>query len=285
MRRKPAVAGMFYSRDPEQLRAEIEHAFLGELGPGALPSVSPLRIGKVLGIVSPHAGYMYSGYAAAHAFAALAEDGMPDVAVIIGPNHRGMGVPLAIVEKGFWDTPLGEIAIDEGVSASLLRNCRYMQADASAHASEHSLEVQAPFLQYLAPGKTRIVPIAVGIGPRDAASVVAELGACIAAAVEGTDAVIIASTDMTHYESKASAQSKDALAIEALKTLDSGELLDVVVKAGITMCGAVPAAIAADACQKMGAGKAELLTYYTSGDVTGDISQVVGYAAMKIIRA
>jgi MEMO1 family protein len=285
MRRQPAVAGMFYSRDPDQLRAEIEHAFLGKLGPGALPSVSPERVGNVLGIISPHAGYMYSGFAAAHAFSALAKDGMPEVAVIIGPNHRGMGVPLAIVEKGFWDTPLGEIAIDEGVSASLLRDCRYVQADASAHASEHSLEVQAPFLQYLAQGKTRIVPIAVGIGPRDAASVVAELGACIAAAVNGADAVIIASTDMTHYESKSSAASKDALAINALESLDSGRLLEVVVGAGITMCGAVPAAIAVEACRRMGAGKAELLTYYTSGDVTGDTSQVVGYAAMKITRA
>lgn len=285
MRRRPAVAGMFYAADEKSLRREIEEAFLGRLGPGSLPAPTPVRLGRMLGLVSPHAGYMYSGYAAAAAFGELAKDGLPDVAVIIGPNHRAIGAPAAIMEKGTWETPMGVTHIDADVAGTLLRSCGYLQVDERAHVLEHSLEVQVPFLQYLAGDKTTIVPVAIGAPASAEAKVFCrDLGAAIASALEGRQAVVIASTDMTHYESKSRAQAKDALAIKAIEALDSDALIDVVNREAITMCGVVPTAVAIEACKTMGATKAELLTYYTSGDVTGDVGQVVGYAALKIVR-
>lgn len=285
IKRRPAVAGMFYSEDRTRLRQEIEHAFLGRFGPGRLPVASATGPGNVIGIVSPHAGYMYSGYAAAAAFNALAEDGIPELAVILGPNHRGLGIPAAIMEQGTWETPLGEIRIDGEVSACLLRSCPYLRADEFAHRQEHSIEVQAPFLQFIGGDRTKIAPITIAVAPGPEAKPLAEhLGGAIAAAIEGRRAVVIASTDMTHYESKAAAQRKDAAAIEAMSALDGGRLLDVVGDLRISMCGAVPAAVALDACKRLGAGKAELLRYYTSGDITGETERVVGYAAMKIMR-
>lgn len=284
-KRRPAVAGMFYSDDSDALREEIEQSFLGLLGPGRLPEPEEQRLGNVVGIVSPHAGYMYSGYAAAEAFLALAEDGIPDVAVIIGPNHRGYGVPAAIMEQGMWETPLGDLRIDEEVTACLLDSRPYLRADATAHRLEHSIEVQAPFLQFISANRTRIVPITVAVAPTpEAKAFTASLGEAIAVAVEGLNAVVIASTDMTHYRSKSIAEREDKAAIEAVLALDTEKLLDVVYERGISMCGAVPTAVALEACKRLGASKAELLRYYTSGDVTGDTGQVVGYAALKIVR-
>ena len=285
MSRPPAVAGTFYNHDQSGLLRELEEAFLGPLGPGKLPEASPTRLGRVVGLVSPHAGYVYSGYAAATAFSALAEDGVPDVAIIIGPNHRGLGIPAATMEQGKWETPLGEIRIDGDVTACLLRNCPYLQADASAHRLEHSVEVQVPFLQFISGSLTRIVPITIAVAATSEAKVLADsLGGAIADALRGRSAVVIASTDMTHYESKAAARQKDEAAIEAVLSLDAGRLLDVVSGRRISMCGAVPTAVALVACKEMGADGAELLRYYTSGDITGEADQVVGYAALKIVR-
>jgi AmmeMemoRadiSam system protein B len=284
MSRHPAVAGTFYDRDRNRLLQELEAAFLGSLGPGKLPEANPTRLGRVVGLVSPHAGYVYSGYAAAAAFNALAEDGIPDVAVIIGPNHRGLGIPAAIMEQGIWETPLGEIRIDGDVSACLLESCPYLQADASAHRLEHSVEVQVPFLQFISGSRTKIVPITIAVAPTPEARVLVDsLGSAIANALQGKSAVVIASTDMTHYESIAAARLKDEAAIEAILALDAGRLLDVVSERGISMCGVVPTAVALAACKELGAAKAELLRYYTSGDITGEADQVVGYAALKIV--
>jgi len=150
---------------------------------------------------------------------------------------------------------------------------------------EHSVEVQVPFLQFISDSRTRIVPITIAVAATSEAKVLADsLGAAIADALRGRSAVVIASTDMTHYESKAAARQKDEAAIEAILSLDGGRLLDVVSERRISMCGVVPTAVALAACREMGATGAELLRYYTSGDITGEADQVVGYAALKIVR-
>ncbi|MDO8682234.1 MAG: AmmeMemoRadiSam system protein B, partial [Armatimonadota bacterium] len=279
------VAGMFYAGDEKSLREQIETAFFDSLGPGRLPAAPDSPLSNILGIVSPHAGYMYSGSAAATAFHHLAEDGRPDVAIILGPNHRGLGAPASIMEQGSWETPLGEISIDENIAASLLNACPYIQTDSFAHRLEHSLEVQVPFLQYVFGNKIKIVPVTIAVPAIPEAKMFAkELGSAIASTLQGASGVVIASTDMTHYESKALAWRNDAVAIEAIEDLNAEKLIDTVSENGITMCGAVPVAVAVEACKLLGAAKAELLQYYTSGDITGDDDQVVGYAAMKMIR-
>jgi len=285
MRRAPAVAGTFYSGDEKRLRAEIEGLFLGQLGPGRIPVAPEGRTGSVLGLVSPHAGFVYSGYAAASAFCCLAEDGAPEVAAIIGPNHYGVGAPVAIVEQGIWETPLGDLRIAEEPAARLARACSYVRIDASAHRMEHSLETQTPFLRYIAGDRTSILPIALSLPANSQTRpMIEDLGRALAEALDGVDAVVIASTDMTHYEPKAVAQRKDSLAIQAIEALDSARLIDVVNRQSISMCGAAPAAVAIEACRRMGAVRGELLQYYTSGDITGDTAQVVGYAALGLRR-
>ena len=285
MIRRPAVAGMFYDQDPDDLRETLDVCFLGPYGPGRLPTPAPIVTRNMVGLVCPHAGYRFSGYAAAHAYAELADDGLPDTAVLIGPNHRALGVGAAIVTNGKWLTPLGEVEIDSEVAAAILDASDLVREDEIAHAAEHSLEVQIPFLQYMN-ARTKIVPIVISIlAWEDARLYAEELGRVVAKALEGRNAVIIASTDLTHYETKAEAHRKDGEAIAAIQSLDYAGLLEVVERMDISMCGVTPVAISLAAEAALGAKRAELLSYYTSGDIIGDMSQVVGYAALKIVRA
>lgn len=284
MMREPAVAGMFYDADPEELRESIDASFLGPYGPGHLPAPAPIVTRDVVGLVCPHAGYRFSGYGAAAAFSELAEDGLPDTAILIGPNHRGVGPRAAIMAEGAWLTPLGEVQIDSETAAAILDATDVLEDNALVHAQEHSLEVQVPFLQYLG-AKTKIVPIILVIHVWEDAAIYAEkLGRAIAKAINGKNAVVIASTDFTHYEPKAVAEQNDRKAIAAIESLDHTALLDVVERFGISMCGVVPTAAAIVACTALGAKRAELLSYYTSGDIIGDDSRVVGYGALKIVR-
>lgn len=283
--RRAAVAGAFYRGERESLILEIEGCFLGELGPGNVPRARPERIGNVVGLVSPHAGYMYSGCAAAFAYQALAEDGIPDVAVILGPNHHGVGRPVAVGAESEWETPLGTVEVDTDVARAIAAGCRYAGEDDSAHAREHSIEVQLPFLQYIGGGRTRIVPIALAhFGRDDAMELALDLGAAIAGAVEGRSAVVIASTDFTHYESQSTASTMDEMAMRKILMRDARGLITTVYANSISMCGAIGAAVMLEACAAMGAGNARKLTYYTSGDVTGDTAQVVGYGAVSVER-
>jgi len=292
-KRQPAVAGAFYENDPEELKRSIEALFLGPMGPGRLPK-RPGRAAQghtprsrsVAALVCPHAGYRFSGYAAAWAYLHLAEDGLPNTAVIIGPNHRGVGAPAALAARGTWLTPLGEVAVDEQVASLLLEGSNYLAADDSAHLLEHSLEVQIPFLQYISGGAdVKIAPIAISALTSDGArSLTRDLGRAIASALSERNGVVIASTDFTHYEPRFVAEKQDRLAVEAIQSMDPCRLLDVVERNGITMCGAVPTAVAMAAAAELGAEHAELLSYYTSGDILGDPSQVVGYASLKIVR-
>lgn len=283
MTRRPAVAGMFYEADRGGLVRSIEECFVGKFGPGRLPKVAEHRSGRVVGLVCPHAGYVYSGGAAAHAYNALAEDGLPDIAVIIGPNHHALGAAVAISPDAEWTTPLGTLSVDAEVVEAILRLSTFAKKDDRAHLKEHSLEVQAPFLQYIGGSGIKLVPITIAhLSKAEALILITDLGAAIATALDGKSAVIIASTDFTHYESKASAEAKDALAMDHILDLDAEGLLHTVYDHGITMCGVVGTSVMLDAAKRLGATHARKLAYYTSGDVTGDAGQVVGYGAAVV---
>ena len=284
--RKAAVAGQFYSADKDRLAMSVAESFRGRLGPGRLPDVATDGPANVVGLVVPHAGYMKSGSAAAWGYCAMAEDGMPDVAVILGPNHYGIGASVALSPHKSWQPPLGIAQCDAELAGKIQQRSAEMQFDEAAHSKEHSIEVQLPFLQYLR-ADVRIVPISLMHRPKLAAHELAEsLGHAIAQAAADANAniAIIASSDFSHYETKASAAAKDAAAIEHILAMDSAGLIDEVYDRDITMCGVVGVAVMLEACKAMGAKKAEKLAYYSSGEVTGDNREVVGYAAVTVRR-
>ena len=284
--RDPAVSGMFYRASG--LREEIESCFLASGGPGRLPDVNPAGPRRIVGLVSPHAGLMYAGMVAAHAYLRLAEDGLPQVAVIIGPNHRARVPAVALSDDSAWRTPLGETVVDVEIARRIAAAYPSAEFNNSAHASEHSLEVQLPFLQYIgnrAGGDSiRIVPILIGAALGMASQFAREFGTAVADALQGEDAVIIASTDFTHYESSQSASAKDSRAISCIESLDEAGLIRTVRECGITMCGALPTAVMIAAAKGMGATSARKLAYRDSGDVTGDHDEVVGYGAVEVLR-
>ncbi|MDD5668877.1 MAG: AmmeMemoRadiSam system protein B [Candidatus Omnitrophica bacterium] len=266
--RKPAVAGQFYHSSPERLKKEIG----GFIDPGA-------RKTDAKGCVMPHAGYMYSGKVAAEVVSSLT---VRDKIILLGPNHTGYGCMLSMMSSGRWETPLGEVPIDESLAKSLLSFVPSLEEDVLAHQYEHSLEVELPLFQYFRKDFT-IVPIAV---MTEDVEILKRTGDEIAGCVGDlrlTDSVlIVASSDMTHYESQKQASHKDKEAIEAILNLDEDALIQKVRGLGITMCGFAPVVIMLRAVKKLGARSATLIKYQTSGDVTGDMSSVVGYAGIVI---
>jgi hypothetical protein len=277
---------MFYEASADELRAQVENCFLSPFGPGRLPTVEAERSRRIVGLISPHAGLVYSGPAAAHGYSRLAEDGLPEIAVLIGVNHRGYGAPVAVGDQAVWRTPLGNVEVDADIARRIVALCDFAEEDELAHRIEHSIEVQIPFLQYVGRGRIRIVPVLIGVSVRDtgALAVAQDIGSAVAQAVEGRDAVVIASTDFSHYESRQSAERKDSEAIRRILELDEKGLLDTVRDMDISMCGVVPTAAVLAACKHLGARSARQLAYNTSGDITGDDSQVVGYAAIELDR-
>ncbi len=270
--RRPSVAGAFYAGDEQSLRRQLENCFLGPLGPGKLPELSK-GPRKIIGGVSPHAGYMYSGQIAAHLYSKLAEDGFPDTFVILGPNHTGMGSGIAVTTEDF-ETPLGVAKVDKELAKAIRRDL--IDEDPEAHRHEHSVEVQIPFLQYVSPD-IRFVPVSMMIQDLESA---VSVGKTIKNALKGKDAVVIASTDMSHYVAKEVARKKDGLAIDAIEAMDPKRLWNVVRDHNISMCGYGPVIATMTACE---GGKAVLLKYATSGDVQ-PMRDVVGYAAVVISK-
>ncbi len=264
--RMPAKAGQFYPGEPQVLERAVE----------SFTQVSGERI-RALGCIVPHAGYIYSGHVAGAVYARLE---LPRRFIIMCPNHTGMGEPLAILSAGEWLTPLGKSRVDTELASALKRHHRPLSEDEDAHLREHALEVQLPFLQKLLPDFS-FVPIAVGTGRYQALE---GLGAAIAATLaEVSDPVlVIASSDMNHYESDQVTRIKDRRALDCIFALDPQGLYDVVTKQNVTMCGFGPAIAMLTACKLRGATKAELIKYATSGDVTGDRDMVVGYAGVVI---
>jgi hypothetical protein len=274
--RKPAVSGMFYAGSARELEEQIEWCYKHELGPGAMPRVNSKGPREVVALVVPHAGYYYSGPVAAHAYKALADDGIFDTAVILGPNHTGYGYPVSAWVAGGWNTPLGEVAINESLAQRLLG--KVIRADETAHIYEHSIEVQLPWLQHIYK-KVRIVPITMLAQDIETARTV---GKAISQA--GDNLIIVASTDFTHYEPRSVAMEKDGSVIEAILALDEEQLYSRCESLNCTMCGYGPVASAIVAAKEMKANKASLLKYATSGDTSGDFSRVVGYGSIVIKR-
>lgn len=266
MVRNPIAAGRFYPGMASALRMEIQRLVLRDV---------PKE--EVIGIISPHAGYPYSGLVAA---ATLSRVIFRDTFIIIGPNHTGRGAPFSIMVEGAWRTPLGEVPIDTGMARTILAHSDLLEEDAEAHRYEHSIEVQLPFLQYFKKD-VNFVPIVLAPAERKAYKAI---GKSLAAAVRerGREAIIMASSDMTHYEPHDRAKKKDATAIEAILKLDEEMLLDRIESHHITMCGFAPTACLITAAKELGATKAELIHYQTSGDTTGDYESVVGYAGVII---
>jgi AmmeMemoRadiSam system protein B len=275
--RRPCQAGAFYEGNAESLKRQIKECFLSNLGPRKIPEVAVNGPRKVVGFVCPHAGYMYSGPVAAHSYYELAVDGKPDVVFLFGPNHTGMGSGLAVMKEGFWRTPLGDVEIDEQAAERLVREAKIIDVDDSAHSYEHSIEVQLPFLQYLYGNGFKIVPVCFLM--QDLSSV-KEVGEATAKIAADMNAVVIASSDMTHYETQQSAERKDRKALEAVEALDADRFYSTVETNRVTACGYGPIAALMTAAKTLGVKEAKLLCYKTSGDVTGDYSSVVGYAAV-----
>ncbi|HSY11995.1 MAG TPA: AmmeMemoRadiSam system protein B [Verrucomicrobiae bacterium] len=269
--REPAVAGRFYPANPQTLHDEIE----SYIKPA--DKNQPEQKINALGCIVPHAGYMYSGHVAGAVYRRL---DLPEQIVILCPNHTGMGEPLAIMSEGVWRTPLGDAAIDEPLAAELKQAMPLLSEDEEAHRAEHALEVQLPFLQVLEPD-FRFVPITVGTSNF---SVLSALGTAIGNVLTKREnrVLVIASSDMNHYESDEVTRVKDHRAIDQLLALDPRGLYDVVREGHISMCGYGPAVIMLTAACKLGATKAELIRYATSGDISGDKEMVVGYAGIAV---
>ena len=279
--RYPRHAGTFYNAGEEKLREQLTWCFKHKFGPGSIPKPSEGEVRSITALVCPHAGYVYSGPVAAHAYYRLALDGTPETAVLLGPNHVGVGSALSIVKRGVWRTPLGDLLVDESLADEILRESKIIDVDPSAHTYEHSLEVQLPFLQFIYGSKVKIVPIVFLIQDLKTCR---EVGEAIAKAAHGKNVVVIASTDLTHYESQSSARSKDKAVIEAILRLDEELLYETVEGRGVSMCGYGPTIAAIVASKALGAKEGSLLCYKTSGDMTGDFSSVVGYASIMLRR-
>jgi MEMO1 family protein len=264
MKRMPAVAGQFYpgtasglSRALLELTREIE-----------APET-------VTGVVSPHAGYVYSGAVAGEVFSSVR---VPGTAVIFCPNHTGIGEDAAIVSHGAWRMPWGDVPIDEDLAARLATASPLLREDASAHSREHAIEVQIPFLHRFRPD-VRIVPVALG---RLSLEECRELGESVAKAIaeDAERPLLVASSDMSHYVPDAVARKKDRLAIDRMLALDPGGLYATVRTERISMCGVIPATVVLFAARRLGATSARLIRYATSGDISRDFEQVVGYAGL-----
>ena len=285
MIRRPAVAGMFYELDPNRLKENIKKCFLHKLGPGKLPEESGNLTPTILGLVAPHAGYIYSGATAAHSYFKLSLEKKPDVIIILGPNHTPLGSGISLMKSGIWKTPLGDVPIDSSVAEAILAadEGEIIDAESTGHQAEHSIEVQLPFLQFIYKDEFKFVPISMMLQDVRTAK---EVGQAIAQGVKnsGLNAVIIASTDFSHYEPHETAQEKDRKAIDAILELNEEKLYDTVSSLSISMCGYGPVMAMLTATKLLGSKDAKLLSYTTSGDTSGNYGQVVGYAAIEITK-
>jgi AmmeMemoRadiSam system protein B len=267
MIREAVVAGQFYPADPNELRATL----------GALiRKHDPLLEAK--GVVVPHAGYVYSGSVAGEVFSSVR---MPDRVILLGPNHTGRGVSLALAPVGAWDMPLGTVQVDADLNRELKAHCPELKEDAAAHYFEHSLEVQIPFLQFLQPD---FQFSAICIQTIDLSTLEA-LGHAMAKVIQSRkeSVLLIASSDMSHYRTREAAAKQDRFAIDQMLALDPQGLHRIVLKKDISMCGFAPAVAVLTACRDMGATKAKLIRYTDSGEASGDYDRVVAYAGIALI--
>lgn len=267
--RPPAVAGTFYEGSPERLRAQVDRCFA--------MNEAPKQKERFIGAVVPHAGLMYSGHVAAALYASAE---LPKRFVILCPNHTGAGHFAAINREGAWRTPFGDVTIDTPLADALMSRTKLLAEDTSAHAREHSLEVQLPFLQRLLGNDFTFVPLCLGAHRFDFAE---EIGRAIADTLRvERDVVIIASSDLNHYEDQPTTLRKDQLAIDAVLRRDPRAVWNAVENQDVSMCGFIPATTMLIAANDLGASHARLVRHATSGDVSGDYEHVVGYASLLV---
>ncbi|MFO1519858.1 MAG: AmmeMemoRadiSam system protein B [bacterium] len=267
MIRPPAVAGYFYPGDPHALRSQVQAFLQAEDAQGA-------RAQRAIALVSPHAGYIYSGSVAASAFSRVK---LPSKFFILSPNHTGEGALVALNKKGKWATPLGEAAIDSDLAEAFSQRCEIAEEDSLAHRAEHSLEVQIPFLQVLKKD-FRFVPLTLHhLSYELCEKIGEELAETIRAS--GEEVLIVASSDMNHYESQETTMRKDQIAIDPILQLNPKALYEQVHRHRVSMCGIIPTTVALVAAKRLGAKTAELIRHATSGDVSRDYDRVVGYAS------
>ncbi|MEM3089397.1 MAG: MEMO1 family protein [Candidatus Nitrosotenuis sp.] len=268
--RTPAVAGMFYPSEKDELIQSIKSSIYNEYGVGKTKLSK-----KIFGAICPHAGYMYSGPIATHSFEAISEQDF-EVAIILGPNHWGLGCQVATMKDAVWASPLGNVEVDSDAAEKINKVSRIIEIDFFSHTREHSIEVQVPMLQYYK-SKFTILPICILNQDYEFAL---EVGRAVANIAKEKKAVIIGSSDFTHYEQNEIAYRQDKALIEPILEMDVERFYDVLEKRRVSACGYGAIAATMVACKELGAREAKLLKYATSGDVAGSKDSVVGYASI-----
>ena len=271
--RTPAVAGMFYPGQKNELESVIDECFLHKYGPGKKPPSDTKE--KIFGVICPHAGYMYSGPVAANSYY-LISSYHPELVIILGPNHWGIGCNVAAMKDGVWQTPLGQVEVDSHAVANLSKISDIIKLDFFSHTKDHSLEVQVPMLQKIYP-EFKILPI---ILIDQSYEMVKELGPAVAKIAKTKKTMIVGSSDFTHYEPNDYAHKQDEALIEPILRLDLDGFYDVLQRKNVSACGYGAMATTMSACKELGATEGRLLRYATSGDIAGEKSSVVGYASI-----
>lgn len=275
--RRPAVMGQFYPNSKVELKDNIKECFMHSLGPGKIPPRNTDE--EIFGAIVPHAGYMYSGPVAANTYYAISSN-IPEIVIILGPNHWGIGRSIALAYQRYWETPLGKIEVDKDAVDKLVNMSIIADVDNLAHEKDHCLEVQLPFLQYIYGEEFKILPIIISNQDQETSN---KLGNDLSELAKNRKVQILASSDFTHYESQNNAYMKDSELINAICKLDIEKFYSVLEKNNISACGYGAIASVMITVSKLGAKKGKLLKYATSGDITGDKSSVVGYSSIIFV--
>ncbi len=275
--RKPAVAGQFYPSDPAELSALVDECYTHRIGPGKLPPAPPSK-SDVVAVVCPHAGYVYSGPVAAHSYLHVSSLRNPELIVVVAPNHYGLGSGISTFEGGEWETPLGRMRVDSEAARRLAGLDELVSFDPDAHRLEHSLEVQLPFLQKIYGDSIPMLPISLLFQDIDTAKA---LSVALAKLVHGRRVVLVASSDLTHYEPAEVARKKDTALIQQMLKMDLEGFYSTLESLNVTACGFGAIATVMETARALGLERAELLRYASSGDTSGDNLQVVGYGALR----
>lgn len=270
--RRPAVAGTFYPNDPRILSQQVKE-FLSRAKKEDIP-------GEIIGLIAPHAGYMYSGQVAAYAYK-LIENKSFDLVVVVAPSHRAYFRGASVYDRGSYETPLGLIPIDKDVCRKLTEKSSFIISSTQGHTQEHSLEVQLPFLQETI-GKFNLIPLVLG---DQSYQICQEVASALANVLRGKKAILVASTDLSHFHSYDRAKQLDNIILEDLQAFDPKKLAQDLEAGRGEACGGGPVITVMLAAKELGANRLEVLKYMNSGDVTGDRGSVVGYAAAVILRS
>ena len=275
--RTPAVSGTFYPDDQKELKSLIHDCFMHTIGPGKMPPTGSDQ--KIYGVICPHAGFVYSGPVACHSFYSISSS-TSKLAIITGPNHYGIGQSIASMIDASWKTPLGLMDVDSESALELRDSLDILELDSFSHSKEHSIEVQVPMLQETFSHEMKILPVSLINQEQQTAT---KVGSAIAKIAQKKDALLIGSSDFTHYEENEFAHRQDLALIEPILKLDVDEFYKILYERHVTACGFGAIASTMIACKELGATEGKLLKYATSGDVSGDKSSVVGYASIIFV--